>query len=170
MSCSWQNFLIESQCSCVSFALCELKYNAAECFCAVLSLVPALFTLPDVCLVFKWLCKLYKCIIFQLGDVWLQFSSVCVIIHVPCVRIGQRKQNWKELLYGVDTIHDDKASLDVVDFLCMSAEPQTCPLILLTPLLTHYWSLTKTTTDVSITAAKANLKALHSTETVLDPL
>lgn len=153
MNCSWQNFLIDSQCSCVSFALCQLKYNAAECFCGVLSLVPALFTLTDVCLVFKWLCELHKCVIFQLGDVWLQFSSVCV----SCVRIGQWKQKAKEnFCVQVEIIHDDKVSLDVVDFLCMSAEPQSCPLILFTPLLTHYWSLTKATTVVSITAAKTN--------------
>ncbi len=117
MSCSWRvlpywvtMFMCRSLC--VSW-----KYNMAESFCGVLSLVPALFTLPDVCLVFAWLCELHKCVIFQLGGIWLQFSSVCVILLCPywpsktekCVRVG--------------IIHDDKVCLDVVNFLCMSAEP-----------------------------------------------
>lgn len=41
----------------VHVRLFALKYNAAECFCGVLTLVPALFTLSAVCLVFKCLCE-----------------------------------------------------------------------------------------------------------------
>lgn len=41
----------------VHVCLFALKYNVAECSCGVLSLVPALFTLSDVCLFFKWLCE-----------------------------------------------------------------------------------------------------------------